>query len=397
MRVLIVTEVFYPENFLINDFASELVRRGYEVEVMTRQPSYPEGRVYAGYRNDSYSQSVWEGVTIHRFRTIEGYRESKLKKIWNYVHYVRAGSRLIEKICRRADVILVHQTGPLTVALPAIHARGLYGIPVVVWTFDIWPDAVYAYGFPKLPPLPSLLGHIMRKVYRNADAILVSSERFADTIRRYSGPRDVVYAPNWLIESPEEPSSLCFEQGRLHFTFTGNVSVAQNLDNVIRGFALASLPDAQLHIVGDGSSLSRHKHLAGELGLTRVLFHGRLPYSQMQSVLRQSDVLVLPLVSSAGIDKTEPFKLQSYLKSGKPVLGVIGGAGRELIERYGLGCCCNPDSPQDIAEGFRRISRLTADEKERIALASSRLMRARYDRETILRRVEEVLCHVMKR
>ena len=55
MKILIVTEVFYPENFLINDLAIELVKRGYEIEVLTRQPSYPEGKVYEGYRNEDYS------------------------------------------------------------------------------------------------------------------------------------------------------------------------------------------------------------------------------------------------------------------------------------------------------------------------------------------------------
>ena len=60
MKILIVTEVFYPENFLINDFAKEMVARGHNVEVMTRQPSYPEGIVYEGYKNDDYYKIVNE-------------------------------------------------------------------------------------------------------------------------------------------------------------------------------------------------------------------------------------------------------------------------------------------------------------------------------------------------
>ena len=49
MKILFVAEVFYPENFLINDLAPELVKRGYEVEVLMRQPSYSDGIVYPGY------------------------------------------------------------------------------------------------------------------------------------------------------------------------------------------------------------------------------------------------------------------------------------------------------------------------------------------------------------
>lgn len=61
MKILFVAEVFYPENFLINDLAPELVKRGYEVEVLTRQPSYPDGIVYPGYSNEPYSKEVWKG------------------------------------------------------------------------------------------------------------------------------------------------------------------------------------------------------------------------------------------------------------------------------------------------------------------------------------------------
>ena len=86
MNILIVTEVFYPENFLINDFASEMIKHGHRVDVMTRQPSYPDGVVYAGYKNDDYSVEDWNDIRIHRFKTIEGYKTSKIRKIWNYIH-----------------------------------------------------------------------------------------------------------------------------------------------------------------------------------------------------------------------------------------------------------------------------------------------------------------------
>lgn len=34
-RILIVSQYFYPENFKANDIAFELVKRGYQVDVLT--------------------------------------------------------------------------------------------------------------------------------------------------------------------------------------------------------------------------------------------------------------------------------------------------------------------------------------------------------------------------
>lgn len=396
MKILIVTEVFYPENFLINDFAKEMVNRGHCVEVMTRQPSYPESVVYEGYKNDDYSLEEWNGIKIHRFKTIEGYKTSKIRKIRNYIHYVRAGKRLIGRLVKGVDVILIHQTGPLTLALPAVYARRKWNIPTVIWTFDIWPDTVYAYGFPKIFPITTFLDYIIKKVYHGVDKILVSSKQFASTISQYCDKKEIIYAPNWSLPAPDERSDVRLAANKINFTFTGNISISQNLDNVIRGFCKANIPNANLNIVGNGSTLEQHKLLAKEMECENIVFHGRLPYAQMQDILRQSDYLVLSLVPTAGIDKTEPFKIQSYLQSGRPIYGIIKGAGKDIIEDNNLGQCADPNDINDIAEGFKSMITISTEEREAIKERAFVLMRERFNREKVIDRVVSILKTVVK-
>ena len=393
MKILFVAEVFYPENFLINDLAPELVKRGYEVEVLTRQPSYPDGIVYPGYSNEPYSKEVWKGVTVHRFKTIEGYKTSKVKKIQNYYHYVKEGKKVIQRIWDGVDVIFVYHTGPLTLALPAVFARQQKKIPTMIWTFDIWPDAVYMYGFPKVFPLTTFLTYVIKKVFGNMDAILVSSRKFTDTIHEYVD-KEIDYAPNWQIEGEQRVSELRLPKGKVNFTFTGNVSKAQNLENVIKGFAQANVPDAVLNIVGDGSTLQQHKVLAEELKLTNVVFHGRRPFAEMHDILVQSDFLLLSLISNEGIEKTEPLKIQSYLKAGKPIFGVINGAGREIIEENELGLCAAPDDVAEIAEGFRRMMTLSEEDKSKVVAKAKVLMEGRFNRERIIAHIEQKIKEV---
>lgn len=388
MNLLIVSEVFYPENFLVNDFAQSMVKRGHHVKVMTRQPSYPAGFVFPGYTNERYSVEKWGEIEIHRFDTIEGYRDSKVKKVENYFHFVKRGKDVISRIVEDVDVIIVSQTGPLSVALPAIYAKKKFGTPVVVWTFDIWPDTVFMYGFPKVFPITTTVDYVIKQVYGNADAIMVSSKRFGDSIHQYFPNAQLTYAPNWMVEVPEKPTSLSFDATKVNFAFTGNISKAQNLENTIKGFAKANIPNAVLNIVGDGSTLAQIKELVEKLNCKNVVFHGRIPYDEVGSVLKASDYLVLPLTPMAGVDKTEPYKLQSYLKSGLPILGIIKGAGRELIEENGLGICCDPIDTDDIANGFRQIMKLTDSDKARISTAASNLMQTRFNKDRILDDIE---------
>ena len=51
MKILILTERFFPEEFLINDLAAEWRSAGHDVEVLTQVPSYPGDRIFSGYRN----------------------------------------------------------------------------------------------------------------------------------------------------------------------------------------------------------------------------------------------------------------------------------------------------------------------------------------------------------
>ena len=46
MRILIVSQYFWPENFRINDLAVGLIDKGYDVSVLTGLPNYPEGKFY---------------------------------------------------------------------------------------------------------------------------------------------------------------------------------------------------------------------------------------------------------------------------------------------------------------------------------------------------------------
>ncbi len=391
MNILIVTEVFWPEHFLINDFAQEMARRGHHIRVMTRQPSYPEGHVYPNYSNDKLSKEMWGDIEINRFEIVDGYKDSKVKKVENYYHYVKRGKKVIPRLLDGIDVILVHQTGPLSVALPAIYAKKKYGVPVVVWTFDIWPDHVYMYGFPQVVPISTLVNYIIRKVYSNANAVLISSKRFAESIHDFFPDKELTYAPNYVVKAKEENTSLKFDSSKVNFVFTGNVSHAQNIENMIKGFAKANIPNAVLNIVGDGTTLEHNKKVASDLGCKNVVFQGRIPFAEIQDVLRKNDFVILPLTPRAGIDKTEPYKIQSYIMSGKPILGIINGSGRQIIEENNLGYCCNPVVVDDIARGFNQMLTLTTEDKERIKAASENLMRTRFCREAIIDTVENIL------
>ena len=390
-RILIVSEVFHPENFLVNDLAMQWRRDGHDVEVLTQHPSYPYGKVYPGYKNRLYRREEWNGMTLHRFFTVQGYRDSKWRKMLNYLVFVVLGTCIALRFGKRYDYLFVSQTGPLTVALPAVAVRKRFRKPLTLWVCDLWPDAVYAYGFRKTKLLTRLLDGLVRHVYRNSDHILASSEGFIDRIREYAPGKEVVYAPNWLQASRKTECPVRLAEGVFNFTFAGNISVAQNLEHVVESFCRADLPEAVLNIVGDGSRFEALQRLKERLHADNVRLWGRRPYDEMDGILRRSDALVLPLIPDGGLEKTEPLKFQAYLTAGRPILCVIDGPVKKIVEEYGLGLYGSPSDPEALAEAFRRMTEFAHKYRPDVATAAQTLLKERFDRGRIIERIGIVM------
>lgn len=390
MRILIVSEVFWPEDFIINDLAQEWKSMGHSVEVLTQYPSYPQGICYNGYKNEGNTVEEWDGIKIHRFPLIEGYRDSKLKKFSNYLSFINGGKKLAKSLGDNYDCIFVSQTGPLTVALPAIALGKKHNIPVYVWTCDIWPDVVYSYGVPKIFITDAILTRVIKNVYNNCTKILVSSKRFAETISQYTN-KEIIYTPNWLRPVKEEKSDIRLDKNLFHFTFTGNISRYQNLINTVKGFAKANIDNAVLNIVGDGSFAEEVKEEIHNLGAKNIIMHGRKPYNQMNDLLCQSDVLVLPLMPNEGIMKTEPYKIQSYLHAGKTVFGILEGSGKDIIEENNIGVCAKPDDIESIAQGFQNAMDYSKAHSEDIKAKAEELMSGRFNKDRIVKLITQTI------
>ena len=78
---------------------------GHSVEVLTQYPSYPQSYVYAAYVNKGYTVEDWDGIKIHRFPVVEGYKEGLIKKLHNYFRSVRKGGKIAKKIDKKQEKI----------------------------------------------------------------------------------------------------------------------------------------------------------------------------------------------------------------------------------------------------------------------------------------------------
>ena len=395
-KVLIVSEVFYPEEFKINELAIDWKNKGYDVDILTMVPSYPSSKIFDGYENRWYQKELWNGMNIYRVKAVTGYKNSLFKKLLKYFAFMIMGSFLSIKIGKKYDYIFGFQVGPLTAMVPAIILKQFYKKPVTLWIQDIWPDSVYAYGFKKTKILEFFLNSFVRYVYKNTSSFGISAKGFEKKIIPFlSENKEIFYAPNWADYLDKDLERIRFSHDdKIHFTFAGNIGSVQNLENIIGSFGKIDdkyLEKAQLNIIGDGSHLEKLQNIVKENSFKNIIFWGRKPRGEIYKYLSASNFLIVSLIDKEIFSLTVPAKTQTYIATGKPIIAIIKGEAADIIRENELGLVCNPDSLEEIKSVFIEAIEMSDEKSKKYIKNSELLTNTIFKKEVIMDNLLELL------
>lgn len=371
MKVLIVSPVFWPEVFRVNDLAERLAEFGCEVEVLAGHPNYPEGRFYVGYGWWGPWVERWQGVRVLRFPQVPRGRGQAWRLGLQYLSYVVLGSlRLLARGRWDWDVVLVFQTTPVTAALPGLLARSLSGARGVIWVQDLWPDSLEAVGLRMPQPLRRAVGALSSAIYRAFDCVLGQNEAFLPRLQAMGvDPGRLASVPQWADEGPslDDPSVPPAWGPGFTVLFAGNLGRAQGLEAVLEAADLArGTAGLQWVLMGDGSQREWLQAEVQRRGLAaKVLLPGHRPAAEMAAHYRRADVLLVSLRRDPAMADTLPGKLQACLAAGRPLLGAVEGVAARVIEEAKAGLITPPGSPGALAEAVRHLMACPDEERDR--------------------------------
>ena len=399
MKVLVVSQYFWPETFRVNEIVSELSSRGHEVTVLTGRPNYPEGVVHPDYVAAPERFSTYAGAPVLRLplRPRGTGNVSLLLNYWSFVFWgCVLGPWLLRG--RRFDAIFVFETSPITSALPAILLKWIKRAPLSMWVLDLWPDTLMAVGMVKSERALRAVGLLCRFIYRHCDLILGQSRAFVEPIRRWSGSAEKFrYFPAWSEEIFDSAggdvapaADLAPHAGRFNILFAGNIGDAQDFPSLLEAARLARhRPDIRWLIVGDGRAAPQVKADIERLGLADTVFMlGRHPVERMPSFFAGADALLVSLKSDPIFAMTIPGKVQSYLAAGKPLLGMLDGEGARVIEEAGAGRVAPSGDAAALARQAIALADLPPGERVRMGLEGRRFGEQHFKRATLMSHLE---------
>ena len=371
MRVLLVTQYFYPENFKSNDIALELTKRGHDVTVLTGLPNYPEGKIYESYGFFKKTKENCLEIKIIRTWLVPRGKGGGIRLFLNYFSWAFFASirAVFLSFQKQFDVILVHEPSPITQGFPAIVVSKIQKIPLHFWVLDLWPESLTSAGGIKNKYVLSIFTKMVKYIYNNSDTILISSKGFKESILEKGDYNDkLVYFPNWAEDSILE-GSLNYPIPDLpkgfKIIFAGNIGVAQDVNSIIKA-ALILKKRTNIHFVfiGDGRSKVDLEDFVIENNLNQTVhFLGRFPIIAMKTFFNQADVLLVSLKDELIFNLTVPAKLQAYLCTQKPILGMLNGEGASIISDANCGLFAKAGDFKGLSEKIVELYEMSNEQR----------------------------------
>ena len=389
-KALIITEVFYPEDFVINDLFENWLEQKFSFEVFCRNPSYPKDKIYKGYKNTLYSNKKYKDINIHRIYSILGYQKNLFLKISNYLFFFLCNFIFLLLNFKKYDKIFIYQTGPLSNALSACMLKFIGKYEIAIWTQDLWPDTIYAYGFKKNKFSKFFLNNLVKFIYTKTDKILVSCRGFDKKIQKFV-KKETLFVPNWSLVEYKPTGKNKLKKG-CNFTFAGNIGSVQNLENIVLSFKKINNKNQNiyLNIIGDGSYLNKIKDIVIKNNIKNINFTGRESLKSISDYFYSSDFLIISLAGKEIFKHTVPAKFQAYLATQKPIFGIIEGEVSNIILKNNLGVISNPNNINSIVKGFKKCLNLNENEKNKISLNCKKLLLNDYNKEKIIEKINKI-------
>ncbi|WP_192982277.1 glycosyltransferase family 4 protein [Pseudomonas sp. EggHat1] len=400
MRILVLSQYFWPESFIINDIVRTLDEQGHEVIVATGKPNYPDGKVFDGYRAAGTQRERYLGrIEVLRVPLWPRGQGGAKNLILNYLSFVFSGLLCLPWMLRgrEFDAILVFAPSPITQAIPAILLKWLKRAKLALWVQDLWPESLAATGFISNPRVLKAVGWMVKAIYRCCDLLLVQSRAFVEPVARYAERQKIIYYPNSIDAQASRvvgiPEDL-IETLDNHFcvTFAGNLGTAQALETLVQAAVhLRDDPYIRLVLVGSGSRLPWLQAQKQAHGLDNLILPGRFPMEAMPSIFERSSALLVSLNAEPIFAQTIPSKIQAYLAAGRPIVAALDGEGARVVHEAKAGLASPAGQVLPLVANIRSMFALSAEARAAMGGSGQAYFTEHFEMQMQTRRLTELL------
>ena len=397
MKILIISQYFYPENFRINDLVFSLKSRDHKIEVLTGKPNYPRGEYFKNYSWRKPKTELIKGIKVYRANLIVRIRGGGLRLFLNYFSFLFFGVFKLYGLKGEYDKVFVYAPSPITVGFLGIYAARKFKCKSFLWVHDLWPESIKVAGGIKNKLILSAVNFMTKTIYRNTDKILIQSPEFKTYLKKQNvDEKKIVYYPYYAEDFYRKQTAKAnyknkFPKG-FNLLFAGNIGVSQSFDTIVDAIEILQGHNINVVILGEGRDKQRIKRLINEKKLSKKFFFlGSYPPEEMPEYFACADAFMISLQKADIFSYTIPGKLQSYLACGKPIIGSLDGIGRKIIQESESGYVSEAEDANSLAENILKIYNDPDSRKEKFSSNAIQYFENNFEKYSLIQKLEHIL------
>ena len=329
-----------------------LHRKGYDVKVLTTDPTYPEKSFYDYH-------DLWDEEELNsqndKFIRVKvknkKYAFNFLNRLFYYLEIMIRMIIFIFKDKNKYDLIYV-TTPPIFVAFAGIIAKFRYKTKMILDIRDLWPDSLKGVGIFKNPMIIGFFKRAEKYVYSKSDHIIINSQGFQQHLQDQEAK--LTFIPN-SARREELPRCKTRMSKEFKVVFAGNLGLAQDV-NVFRDIVIR-LKDYNIKFMILGYGVNK-KELEREI-LERELNHVEfiMPVSRKEclKIMANCDIGIATLNHSIIFETVLPGRIIDYLSCQLPVVASLSGYSKKLIEQENVGLVAKTKSSDEMVSLILRL------------------------------------------
>ena len=399
MHILLIHQAFAainePGGTRHHEMARVMVKHGHKVTIITSPVSYLTGQNQRGKSSWVTREEPEPGITILRAYTYPALHRSFFHRILSFFSFMF--SSFFIGLGVKSVTVIWGTSPPIFQGWTAWLLSRLKGVPFLFEVRDLWPAFAVAVGVLKNKFLIRLSEWLERFLYRHADEMVVNSPGFIEHIQK-RGAKKITLVENGVDVSmfdPNETGKDFRQSNHLDEQFIVLYAGAHGMSNDLNVILDAA---EKLHedkgttflFVGDGKEKANLMRTAEEKDLTNVIFMPSVPKNEMNKVLAAADACVAILKPIEMYKTTYPNKVFDYMAAGKPVLLLIDGVIRQVVEKADCGVFIQPGDSNELAFQIKQLEN-DMEGTRKMGLRGREFVRQHFDREQLACKMETIL------
>jgi len=345
LNILIFSQYFYPETFIINNISQELQKKT-NLYVVTSHPSY-NIKKKLNYNYSEIKKDNFGKIKIIRLPTYPRVKNSYFSIFLNYFTFIFNGIFYEKKLYHniKFDLIFVYGTSPIFQAIPALWFAKKRKIKSVLWVQDLWPEILSDLKIINNFIILRFLKYFIDLIYSKFDLILVQSPYFKKYIDSKILKEKIVTHFN---PGKEKILKSIYKKNKsIKILFTGNIGKAQSFDTLVKTAIKIKKNNLKIifEIIGEGSMKQWLINMVSKYELNDFIkVKNHMHQKKLNKYLLSADVLLIMLKKGDALSSTIPAKFQTYLSFGKPLIISADGILSNLVKKNNLGYVSNAEN-----------------------------------------------------